>query len=115
MNNNLEFENEDSSPDSIEDNHPRTNYGEGYGGKETLEEATERYCLINNIPIDQMIVKNDRSCEFKTPITMFIEGAKWQQEQILQFLYSEITERRPYSSSRMCEEVIKFIEQFKKK
>jgi len=38
MNNNLEFENEDPSPDSIEDNHPRTNYGEGYGGKETLEE-----------------------------------------------------------------------------
>ena len=27
MNNNLEFENEDPSPDSIEDNHPRTNYG----------------------------------------------------------------------------------------
>ena len=45
----------------------------------------------------------------------FIKGAKWQQEQILQFLYSEITERRPYSSSKMCEEVIKFIEQFKKK
>ena len=44
----------------------------------------------------------------------FIKGAKWQQEQILQFLYSEITERRPYSSSKMCEEVIKFIEQFKK-
>ena len=38
-----------------------------------------------------------------------------QQEQILQFLYSEIIERRPYSSSKMCEEVIKFIEQFKKK
>jgi hypothetical protein len=30
MNNNLEFENEDPSPDSIEDNHPRTNYGEGW-------------------------------------------------------------------------------------
>jgi hypothetical protein len=30
MNNNLEFENEDPSPDSIEDNHPRTNYGAGY-------------------------------------------------------------------------------------
>ena len=46
---------------------------------------------------------------------IFNNGAKWQQEQILQFLYSEITERRPYSSSKMCEEVIKFIEQFKKK
>jgi hypothetical protein len=30
MNNNLEFENEDPSPDSIEDDHPRTNYGQGY-------------------------------------------------------------------------------------
>jgi hypothetical protein len=30
MNNNLEFQNEDPSPDSIEDNHPRTNYGQGY-------------------------------------------------------------------------------------
>ena len=34
MNNNLEFGNEDPSPDNIEDNHPRTNYGEGYEGKE---------------------------------------------------------------------------------
>jgi hypothetical protein len=43
------------------------------------------------------------------------DGAQWQQEQILQFLYSEITERRPYSSSKMCEEVIKFIEQLNNK
>ena len=43
MNNNLEFENEDPSPDSIEDNHPRTNYGEGYYVKETREEAAENY------------------------------------------------------------------------
>jgi hypothetical protein len=42
-------------------------------------------------------------------------GINWQQEQILQFLYSEITERRPYSSSKMCEEVIKFIEQLNNK
>jgi len=27
MNNNLEFENTDPKPDSVEDNHPRTNYG----------------------------------------------------------------------------------------
>jgi hypothetical protein len=45
----------------------------------------------------------------------FIEGAKWQQEQILQFLYSEIIERRPYSSSKMCEVVIEFIEQLNTK
>ena len=54
MNNNLEFENEDPSPDSIEDNHPRTNYG----GKETLEEVakelypieyTRRMFMINRM------------------------------------------------------------------
>jgi hypothetical protein len=45
----------------------------------------------------------------------FINGAKWQQEQILDFLYEEITERRDYSASKMCEKVIEFIEQFKNK
>ena len=34
-----------------------------------------------------------------------------QIEQIKQFLYSEICERREYSASRMCEEVLKFIDQ----
>ena len=34
-----------------------------------------------------------------------------QIEQIKQFLYNEICERREYSASRMCEEVLKFIEQ----
>jgi hypothetical protein len=32
-------------------------------------------------------------------------------QQIKDFLYSEICERRDYSASRMCEEVLKFIEQ----
>ena len=32
-----------------------------------------------------------------------------QIEQIKQFLYSEICERRDYSASKMCEEVLKFI------
>jgi len=45
----------------------------------------------------------------------FIAGAKWQQEQILDFLYEEITERRDYSASKMCEKVIEFIEKFKNK
>ena len=44
-----------------------------------------------------------------------IEGAKWHAEQILEFLYSEITERRDYSASKMCEKVIEFIEKNKKK
>jgi hypothetical protein len=55
---------------------------------ETIEEAAEKYCLINNIPIDQMIVKNDRSCEFETPITMFIKGAKFQAQR----MYSDMQE-----------------------
>jgi hypothetical protein len=46
---------------------------------------------------------------------IFNNGAKWQQEQILQFLYSEIIERRPYSSSKMCEVIIEFIEQLNNK
>jgi len=65
--------------------------------QETLEEAAENYFKLYEVKEG------------------FIDGASWQQEQILQFLYSELTERRPYSSSKMCEEVIKFIEQFKKK
>ena len=79
--------------------------------KETLEEVAERlypfnpYSIGNGIKYDEYA--KERRC--------FIEGAKWQQEQILQFLYSEIIERRPYSSSKMCEKVIEFIEQFKKK
>jgi hypothetical protein len=69
MNNNLEFENEDPSPDSIEDNHPRTNYGEGFTKQETLEEAAK-------------IFKNDRVAH-GYDITYddgFLDGAKWQQE-----------------------------------
>jgi hypothetical protein len=47
-------------------------------------------------------------------IAGFKKGTEWQQEQILEFLYLEITERRDYSASKMCEKVIEFIEQFKK-
>ena len=68
--------------------------------QETLEEAKERY-LDSPTPHSYRL-----AVEF---------GAKWQQEQILDFLYSEITERRDYSASKMCEKVIEFIEQFKKK
>ena len=44
MNNNLEFENEDPSPNDFENNHPRTNYGEGFTKQERMyseEEAIE--------------------------------------------------------------------------
>lgn len=65
--------------------------------QKTLEEAAERYY------------------EDEVSINGFINGAKWQQAQILDFLYSEITERRDYSASKMCEKVIEFIEQIKNK
>ena len=70
--------------------------------KTELEEAAENY--------GNSIGNKNGTAQFD-----FIRGAKWQQEQILQFLYLEIIERRPYSSSKMCEKVIEFIEQFKKK
>ena len=62
--------------------------------QQTLEDAAEKF--INNTRLQNRKV-------------LFMEGAKWQQEQILNFLYEEITERRPYSASKMCEKVIEFI------
>jgi hypothetical protein len=76
MNNNLEFENENPSPDSIEDNHPRTNYGEGFSKQETLEEAAQKvlsdaaenyYKQFDNLPIVRF--------------NAFIAGAKCQDKQ----------------------------------
>jgi hypothetical protein len=83
MNNNLEFENEDPSPDSIEDNHPRTNYGEGFYKQETLEEAAEKSA------IEQMEAGNSAY------ILGFIEGAKWQQQR----MYSEEDLKEAYFSA----------------
>jgi hypothetical protein len=74
--------------------------------KETLEEAAERLSERHHYAFGQQ-------SEFYQ--LGFAEGAQWQQEQILQFLYSEITERRPYSSSKMCEVVIEFIQQLNDK
>jgi hypothetical protein len=51
MNINLEFENEDLSHDNIEDNHPRTNYGEGWT-QETLEEFIERHGITKQTLVD---------------------------------------------------------------
>jgi len=70
--------------------------------QETLEEVAERVT-------EEWFNNNSYAKE------LFIEGVKWQQEQILDFLYEEITERRDYSASKMCEKVIEFIEKFKKK
>ena len=79
MNNNLEFENEDPSPDSIEDNHPRTNYGEGYGGKETLEE------VAHEMLVDYGIKSIGQSIGVLTVKKLMVNMAKWQQER----MYSE--------------------------
>ena len=39
-----------------------------------------------------------------------IFAAKLQQERILDFIYSEMLERRDYSASKMCEVITEFIE-----
>ena len=75
MNNNLEFENEDPSPDSIEDNHPRTNYGEGYGGKETLEE------VAHEMLVDYGIKSIGQSIGVLTVKKLMVNMAKWQAER----------------------------------
>ena len=42
-------------------------------------------------------------------IDILNQGVKSEQDRILDFLYSEITERRDYTASKMCEKVIEFI------
>jgi hypothetical protein len=69
--------------------------------QETLKEGFDR--IYNSIDFSEF------------DFSSFIIGAKWQQEQILEFLYLEITERRDYSASKMCEVVIEFIEQLNTK
>jgi hypothetical protein len=84
--------------------------------QEKLEEAAE-IILANNIDGLRDALKDDDLFYFyKGVIQCYGEAmAKWQQEQILDFLYKEITERRDYSASKMCEKVIEFIQQFKNK
>ena len=67
----------------------------------------------NQIPTAQEFLNRDESGVFnEVDITQAMdEFAKLHVERIKQFLYAEICERRPYSASRMCEEVLKFIEQ----
>jgi hypothetical protein len=67
----------------------------------------------NQIPTAYEFLHRDESGVFnEVDITQAMdEYAKLHVEQIKQFLYSEICERREYSASRMCEEVLKFIEQ----
>ena len=67
----------------------------------------------NQIPTAYEFLHRDESGVFnEVDITQAMEEyAKLHVEQIKQFLYSEICERREYSASRMCEEVLKFINQ----
>lgn len=69
--------------------------------EETLEEAAEEYSeeYFNRDEIQMRCSK-----------ISFIDGYKLAQEQILDFLHLEITERRDYSASKMCEKIIEFIE-----
>ncbi len=87
----------------------------------TLEEAAERHCLINSIPTDQMIVKYDRSCEFETPVTMFVQGIKHQQEQDKN-KFSEEDMKQAFLDGMFCSSgdtvenaIEEWFEQFKKK
>jgi hypothetical protein len=75
-----------------------------YEKAKAIEKAAEEFAKNHSI---YPTAQDDTEYGFK-------HGAKWAQEEIKQFLYAEICERRPYTSSRMCEEVIKFIEQMDK-
>ena len=111
MNNNLEFENEDPSPDSIEDNHPRTNYGEGYGGKETLEE------VAHEMLVDYGIKSIGQSIGVSTVKKLMVNMAKWQAERMqseeeVQIILSKLLfdlKHKGISNS------VEWFEQFKKK
>ena len=66
----------------------------------------------NQIPTALEFLLRDESNVFnEVDITQAMdEYAKLHVERIKQFLYEEICERRNYSASKMCEEVLKFIE-----
>ena len=84
-----------NSPESLNKKEPK---------QETLEEFIKKQLSLGKYQDQESAIRHSISV-----------GAKWQQEQILDFLYEEITERRDYSASKMCEKVIEFIEQFKNK
>ena len=72
--------------------------------KETLEEVAEKYS-------EQYFNRDE--IEMRCSKISFIDGYKLAKEQILDFLHEEITERRDYSASKMCEVVIDYIKQNK--
>jgi len=71
--------------------------------------------MSNNkqIPTALEFLRRDESGVYnEIDIVQAMDGyAKLHVDKIKQFLHSEIIERRDYSASKMCEEVLKFIEQ----
>lgn len=63
MNNNLEFENEDPDPDNIEDNHPRTNYGEGFNTKPHTHDIVQEFPIHNFMCIEPTNKKQQKELE----------------------------------------------------
>jgi hypothetical protein len=77
---------------------------------ETLQEGAENY-FENNVFCDGVT-------EFEKQITIssFQAGGEYLAQKVIDFLNEEITERRGYSASKMCEVVREFIqEQIKNK
>jgi hypothetical protein len=77
--------------------------------QETLEEAAKKEFPLIDTEWCRTGACEEENLHLLGHRKSFIKGAKWQQEQILDFLYSEVTERRDYSASKMCEKVIEFI------
>jgi hypothetical protein len=78
--------------------------------KETLEEAAEIHFKL------QYLMAMDESLKHYV-ITDFIQGAKWQQEKLLEFINDEDnhTEGELGNSCIDVQSLIYFIKQFKKK
>ena len=71
---------------------------------------------MKNLPTAKEFLKRDESGVFnEIDITQAMDAyAKLHIQRIKDFLNSEICERREYTASRMCEEVLKFIQDSEK-
>jgi hypothetical protein len=76
MNNNLEFENTDPSPDSIEDNHPRTNYGEGWIQERMYSEEEVLEILLKHQSDYRSAVRNTSPLNWSFDINKWFEQFK---------------------------------------
>jgi hypothetical protein len=78
--------------------------------QETLEEVADR--LTKDFPHYSVRDSMDDTDIKGWLLESLQKGAEWQQEQILDFLYSEITERRDYSASKMSLELLQRLQLF---